>query len=145
MRSGNRSIHPVDVHVGSMIRMRRKMLGISQDQLAAALGLTFQQVQKYERGDNRVSASKLYETARWLLVHPSFFFEGLTMISGQPALAREAEDPTFSGFHSSQDGQMLARIFWKIPHGQVRETLLQLMTSLADGSRARLSARSAAS
>jgi transcriptional regulator with XRE-family HTH domain len=69
--------NPVDLHVGGRVRMRRKLLGVSQEQLADALGLTFQQVQKYERGANRVSASKLYEIAKTLQVPVSFFFDGL--------------------------------------------------------------------
>lgn len=73
----NTSIHPVDLHVGGMIRAHRKRLGMSQSQLADALGLTFQQVQKYERGSNRVSASKLYEIAQTLGLTISTFFEGL--------------------------------------------------------------------
>lgn len=73
----NNSIHPVDLHVGGMIRAHRKRLGMSQSQLADALGLTFQQVQKYERGSNRVSASKLYEIAQTLGLTISTFFEGL--------------------------------------------------------------------
>ena len=69
--------NPVDLHVGGRVRMRRKLLGVSQEQLADSLGLTFQQVQKYERGANRVSASKLYEIAKTLQVPVSFFFDGL--------------------------------------------------------------------
>src|SRR5215472_8542656 len=88
-----RSPNPVDLHVGGRVRMRRKMLGISQERLADALGLTFQQVQKYERGANRISASKLYEIARFLSAPIAYFFEGLA-------------DPTTSGAagadHSSE-------------------------------------------
>lgn len=69
--------NPVDVHVGARIRLRRKLVGISQEQLAEALGLTFQQVQKYERGANRVSASKLWDIAHKLQVTIAYFFEGL--------------------------------------------------------------------
>lgn len=69
--------HHVDLHVGAAIRVRRKLLGVSQTQLADALGLTFQQVQKYERGANRVSASKLYDIANFLDVDIATFFEGL--------------------------------------------------------------------
>ena len=72
-----RSPNPVDLHVGGRIRMRRRILGISQEKLADALGLTFQQVQKYERGANRVSASNLYEIARTLQAPITYFFEGL--------------------------------------------------------------------
>src|SRR6266545_1294152 len=71
--------HPVDRHVGLRIRMRRKELGISQEKLADALGLTFQQVQKYERAANRVSASKLWEVARALNTSISYFYEGLSV------------------------------------------------------------------
>ncbi len=73
-----RSPNPVDTHVGQRVRTRRRLLGISQERLAEALGLTFQQVQKYERGANRISASKLYEIARFLASPVSYFFEGLT-------------------------------------------------------------------
>ncbi len=75
------SIHPVDLHVGGMIRAHRKRVGMSQTQLADALGLTFQQVQKYERGSNRVSASKLFEIAQTLGLTISTFFEGLDQSS----------------------------------------------------------------
>lgn len=73
----------VDLHVGMRIRMRRKMLGVSQEALADELGLTFQQVQKYERGANRVSASKLYDTARALSTTVAWFFEGLADTAGE--------------------------------------------------------------
>lgn len=70
-------VHPVDKHVGEKVRLRRLALGLTQSDLAKTLGLTFQQVQKYEKGTNRVSASKLFETARGLHVPIAFFFEGL--------------------------------------------------------------------
>ena len=73
----------IDVHVGQRMRTRRKMLGMSQEQLATALALTFQQIQKYERGSNRVSASKLYEAATSLQVPVSYFFEGLADPGGE--------------------------------------------------------------
>jgi len=69
--------NPVDVHVGAKVRARRKELGLSQGDLATTLGLTFQQVQKYERGSNRISASKLFESSRLLQVPPAYFFDGL--------------------------------------------------------------------
>jgi transcriptional regulator with XRE-family HTH domain len=75
--SEGRHPNPVDLHVGGRVRMRRKLLGMSQEHLADALGLTFQQVQKYERGANRVSASKLYDMAKTLQVPVAFFFDGL--------------------------------------------------------------------
>src|SRR5262245_58044651 len=75
--------HPVDRHVGLHIRMRRKELGLSQEKLADSLGLTFQQVQKYERGANRVSASKLWEIARALDISVAYFYEGLGETEGR--------------------------------------------------------------
>ncbi len=78
----DRGPNPVDVHVGQRIRARRKALGVSQERLAGELGLTFQQVQKYERGANRVSASKLWEIARALGSDLSSFFEGLNPTTG---------------------------------------------------------------
>src|SRR5690348_15322943 len=88
-----RAPNPVDLHVGARIRMRRKLLGVSQERLAEQLSLTFQQVQKYERGANRVSASKLYEIARALEAPVSYFFEGLadTAIAGAGVAASGAE------------------------------------------------------
>ncbi len=69
--------HPVDIHVGARIRLRRTLLGMSQEKLGEAVGLTFQQIQKYERGTNRVSASRLYQFGQTLDVPVSFFFDGL--------------------------------------------------------------------
>jgi len=82
---GPEAANPIDVHVGKMVRARRKALGMSQTELAETLGITFQQVQKYERGSNRISASKLYEAARTLKVEISTFFEGLDALEGQAA------------------------------------------------------------
>ena len=79
-----RSPNPIDIHVGLQVRLRRKALKISQEKLAEALGLTFQQVQKYERGANRISASKLYEIARALRVSIAWFFEGLSDPAAEP-------------------------------------------------------------
>src|ERR1700753_2661258 len=69
--------HPVDIHVGKQLRMRRVILGLSQEAIGKAIGITFQQVQKYERGINRMGASRVYELARYLTVRVSYFFEGL--------------------------------------------------------------------
>src|SRR5215208_5898064 len=80
--------HPVDRHVGLRIRMRRKEIGVSQERLAEALGITFQQVQKYERGANRVSASKLWEIASALRTPVAYFYEGLN--DGETAAQRSA-------------------------------------------------------
>src|SRR5579862_5575580 len=82
--------NPVDLHVGARIRMRRRLQGVSQEKLADALGLTFQQVQKYERGANRVSASKLYEIASALKSPVAYFFDGLADPSGSEGEGEDA-------------------------------------------------------
>jgi len=79
------TLHPVDIHVGQRLRTRRRLAGFSQSELAAASAITFQQVQKYERGSNRISASRLVEFSRTLKVHPAYFFDGLAEIDqGEP-------------------------------------------------------------
>src|SRR6202789_2014842 len=109
----DRTPNPIDVHVGLQVRLRRKELKISQERLADALGLTFQQVQKYERGANRISASKLYEIARALQVPIGWFFEGLS----DPTLAAEghnSEGPFGHSFLTTQEGVDLANLFPKV-------------------------------
>jgi transcriptional regulator with XRE-family HTH domain len=127
-----RGPNPVDLHVGARIRMRRKLLGVSQERLADELGLTFQQVQKYERGANRISASKLFEIARFLEAPVAYFFEGL---SG-PAVESEG----FSGTRSEQfvheflmstEGLELAALLPQLRSKQ-RRRILELVRTLAD-------------
>mgnify|MGYP000421587522 CR=1 FL=1 len=77
MNKNKKKPNPIDIHVGSRVRLRRTMLGMSQEKLGDSLGITFQQVQKYETGANRVSASRLFDVANALCVAPGFFFEGL--------------------------------------------------------------------
>src|SRR6478735_1455104 len=102
---GRETPNPIDIHVGSRVRMRRIMLGMSQAKLADALGLTFQQVQKYEKGANRVSASRLRQIAHILQVPEPFFFEGGPMLAGQPR--RDGESAPLSDvstFLATKDG-----------------------------------------
>jgi len=119
--------NPVDRHVGLRIRLRRKELGFSQERLAEALGLTFQQVQKYERAANRVSASKLWETARALSTSISYFYEGLDDGPATPAssLARD----TIQDFLMTSEGVALATDFPKIPR-QMRRKVLDLVRAM---------------
>jgi transcriptional regulator with XRE-family HTH domain len=118
--------NPVDRHVGLRIRLRRKELGISQERLAESIGLTFQQVQKYERAANRVSASKLWEMARALNTSVSYFYEGLPsdgfIVDGGPRL----ED-----FLLTTEGIELARYFPQIPRSGVRRQILELVRTMA--------------
>src|SRR3954470_2230881 len=97
----DRSPNPVDRHVGLRIRLRRKELGVSQERLAQAIGLTFQQVQKYERAANRVSASKLWDMARVLSTSISYFYEGL---EGAEATAPNASRDLVQDFLLSPEG-----------------------------------------
>ena len=121
---------PVDAHVGARIRLRRKLLGLSQQDLAHRLGLTFQQVQKYERGVNRVSASKLYQTAQVLQASVTHFFEGLDGEHGvEHAPAGEA---AVTEFLMTTEGLELASLFPRIPKGRMRHQVLELVRTLAE-------------
>jgi transcriptional regulator with XRE-family HTH domain len=125
-----RSPNPVDLHVGARVRMRRKLLGVSQEKLADALGLTFQQVQKYERGANRISASKLFETARFLGVPPAYFFEGLA----SEAPADGGESPAEQSLHQflmTPEGVELASLLPKLA-AKYRRRVLELVRTLAE-------------
>jgi transcriptional regulator with XRE-family HTH domain len=130
LEDSERSPNPVDRHVGLRIRMRRKELGISQERLADSIGLTFQQVQKYERAANRVSASKLWEMARVLNASIAYFYEGLGDVLETPGsnLPREAVQQ----FLMTPEGIELASTFPKIPRGRVRRKILDLVRAMAD-------------
>ncbi|WP_343684899.1 helix-turn-helix transcriptional regulator [Asticcacaulis sp.] len=122
--------HVVDVHVGRRVRVRRKLVGLTQAGLGARLGLTFQQVQKYERGTNRVSASKLYETATALDVSIGFFFDDLEVNPG--ALETIATENAVWSFLASSEGMELAYLFPRIRSARHRRKILELVVSLAD-------------
>ncbi len=125
--------NPVDLHVGARIRLRRRMQGVSQEKLADALGLTFQQVQKYERGANRVSASKLYEIATALHSPVSYFFDGLADPTDEDAAAsgRPSDEQIVHAFLMTAEGLELAKLFPGVPRGRVRRRILDLMRALA--------------
>jgi transcriptional regulator with XRE-family HTH domain len=124
--------NPIDLHVGQRIRARRKEVRVSQEKLAEQLGLTFQQVQKYEKGANRVSASKLYEIARALQASIEYFFRGLADPSStQEGVAEENAGPFVHDFITTAEGQELASEFPKIQDPKVRKHVLELVKSLA--------------
>jgi transcriptional regulator with XRE-family HTH domain len=131
--SEERFPNPVDLHVGARIRLRRRMQGVSQEKLADALGLTFQQVQKYERGANRVSASKLYEIAAALRAPITYFFDGLADPAenelGAPAGTAER---SVHNFLMTTEGLELAKLFPEIPRGPVRRRLLDLLRAMTN-------------
>ena len=123
--------NPVDLHVGARIRLRRRMQGVSQEKLADALGLTFQQVQKYERGANRVSASKLYEIAAALHAPVSYFFDGLADPAGEESAgARPSEETLVHTFLMTAEGLELAKLFPRVSRGPVRRRVLDLLRAV---------------
>jgi len=128
----DRHPNPIDLHVGARIRMRRKILGVSQERLAEDLGLTFQQVQKYERGANRVSASKLYEIARSLQSSVAYFFEGLADPTDAEGMAETGSEQFVHDFLMTPEGLELASLFPKINRSKVRRRILDLVRSMAD-------------
>jgi len=132
--STDRSPAAVDIHVGARVRMRRRFLGLNQTALAEALGLTFQQVQKYERGANRVSASKLYDIARALHVSVSFFFEGLPdqSLSDEPDLTGQA----LHAFLTTPEGLELAEVFPRIHDARMRRQLLEFARAVTEREKA---------
>ena len=124
--------HPTDKHVGNRVRMRRMMLGMSQGKLADALGLTFQQVQKYEKGANRVSASRLWQIAHVLQVPESFFFDAGPTVVGQPRRDAEAASPSYvSTFLATTDGLALVKAFTTIKDAKLRRCIVLLVRRIA--------------
>jgi transcriptional regulator with XRE-family HTH domain len=121
--------NPIDLHVGCRIRLRRKALGLTQERLAESLGLTFQQVQKYERAANRVSASKLWEVAQALSTSVAFFYEGLGP-NDPPEAAFAAASP--AELMLSADGVEFARLLGRIERPTVRRQILELVRTLGD-------------
>jgi transcriptional regulator with XRE-family HTH domain len=123
--------NPIDTHVGSRIRLRRNMLGMSQEKLGDSLGITFQQIQKYEKGTNRVGASRLQAIASILGVPVAYFFEDAPGLPVAEGLA-EAPSPDFVvDFLSSTEGLQLNRAFVKIKDTKVRRRILELVQALA--------------
>jgi len=130
----DRTPNPIDVHVGLQVRLRRKELKISQEKLAETLGLTFQQVQKYERGANRISASKLYEIATSLRVSIAWFFEGLSdpQVGRNRNASEAAAPPHAHNFLMTPEGIDLANAFPRIEDRQVRRRLVDLIRALVE-------------
>ena len=129
-----RSPNPVDIHVGSRVRIRRKVLKMSQEKLGDSLGVTFQQVQKYERGSNRVGASRLFRMAQVMDVPVQYFFEGLGMDNSDMSFAEDEQMPIVYDFIKSSDGVALAMAVSKIKSRAVRRRILELARSLSEES-----------
>lgn len=133
MSDKKKTPNPIDIHVGSRIRLRRTMLGMSQERLGESLGITFQQVQKYEKGTNRVGASRLQNIAGILNVPAAFFFEDAPG-EGNADSDGLAESSTsyVVDFLSSSEGLQLNRSFVKISDSRVRRRIVDLVRALAN-------------
>jgi transcriptional regulator with XRE-family HTH domain len=135
-RSPTGKPNPIDVHVGSRIRLRRTLLGMSQQKLGEAIGLTFQQVQKYERGTNRVGSSRMFELARVLDVPVSYFFEEMgsdvAARGRQHAFGIATEAPSSGGADpmTKRETLELVRAYYKITDPKVRKRLFEMTKAL---------------
>jgi transcriptional regulator with XRE-family HTH domain len=124
--------NPVDKYVGSRVRMRRIMLGMSQEKLGDALGLTFQQVQKYEKGTNRVGASRLQQISEILQVPVSFLFDGGPSGAVNAEGLREGGSPAYvSDFLATAEGLALTRAFTRITDAKMRRSIVELVEQIA--------------
>src|SRR4026207_1059045 len=118
--------NPVDKYVGSRVRMRRIMLGMSQEKLGEALGLTFQQVQKYEKGTNRVGASRIQQISEILLVPVSFLFEGISKAEG----LGEVRSNYVSDFVATSQGLALIRAYTRITDAKLRRSIVDMIEQI---------------
>ena len=127
--------NPIDVHVGGRLRIRRVMEGLSQEKLGKLMGLTFQQIQKYEKGTNRVGASRLYEISQILSVPVQFFFDELPVMDGcepAPGFSEADSESNFLDFLNSREGIELNRAFQRISDPKVRRNVIELVRAMAD-------------
>jgi transcriptional regulator with XRE-family HTH domain len=132
--------NPVDQHVGSRVRLRRMLLGMSQERLGDSMGLTFQQVQKYEKGVNRIGASRLFQISKILDVPVQFFFEEAPHADGHaagPGMAEPDSETFILEFLNSREGLELNRAFVKIADPKVRKSVVDLVRAVSAGSNPR--------
>ncbi len=129
-----KSPNPIDVYVGGRVRMRRMLIGMSQEKLGESLGLTFQQVQKYEKGANRIGASRLYQIARVLSVPVEFFYEGIQVDDAAEAEGMAEAEPSNFDFDmlSTSEGIQLNSAFFAIRDPKVRKRVLELVKALGE-------------
>lgn len=133
--------HPVDIYVGRRLRLKRTILGLSQESIGKAIGVTFQQIQKYERGVNRMGSSRLYEFGRLMSVPVSYFFEGFENdqnglpAGGKYTVAGMAESPASEFEHeklTSRETLEMMRAYYRITDPAVRKRVYELVKSIAD-------------
>lgn len=132
MSEARKTPNPIDIHVGSRIRLRRNMAGMSQEKLGESLGITFQQVQKYEKGTNRVGASRLQAIASVLEVPVSYFFNDAPSDAPADEFSEEHSSNYVVDFISSTEGLRLNRAFVRIADPKVRARIIDLVRTLAD-------------
>lgn len=126
--------NPVDAHVGSRVRLRRMLLGMSQERLGESMRLTFQQVQKYEKGVNRIGASRLFQISKILDVPVQFFFEEAPYVGepgSAPGMAESDSEAFILEFLNSREGLELNRAFVKIGDAKVRKSVVDLVRALS--------------
>lgn len=123
--------HPVDAHVGSRVHLRRTLLGLSQQRLGQDLGLTFQQIQKYERGTNRIGASRLYELSEILEVPLSFFFDEMPKEAAAPGGLADPDKVFEHQYMSKRETLELVRAYYKITDIDVRKRIFEVIKSVA--------------
>ena len=129
-----KSPHPIDVHVGARVKLRRTLLGMSQDKLGDALGLTFQQIQKYEKGVNRIGASRIFEISKILDVPIQFLFDDYS--GGERhanGFAEGESDASFMELLNTPDGVQLCRYYAEIEDPKVKKRVLDLVRAIAEG------------
>lgn len=135
-RGGSRRANPMDVHVGARVRLRRMLLGMSQEKLGEHLGLTFQQVQKYEKGVNRIGASRLFDLAKVLGVPIQFFYDEAPVGAhnapqAAPGFAEQPGESYVVEFLGTREGLELNKAFARISDARVRRSIVELVRSLA--------------
>ena len=130
-----KQLSPIDVHVGNRLRVRRTFLHASQQKLGQQLGISFQQIQKFEKGQNRISVAQLFEIAKFLKVEPNFFYEGLAG-AAEPGFAEVQSQLPSTGIEDTVEGMALNRAFARIRNAKVRRRIIELVTAVADSSSA---------
>src|SRR5262245_44895492 len=134
--SPSRKTNQMDIHVGSRVRLRRMVIGMSQEKLGEKMGLTFQQIQKYEKGTNRIGASRLHQLSQIMDVPVGFFFEDaphhMSRQSGAPGFAESKTEAFLLDFLNSRDGLELNRAFVKITDPKVRKRVVELVRALSE-------------
>ncbi len=131
--------NPIDVHVGSRVRLRRTLLGMSQEKLGDALGLTFQQVQKYERGANRIGSSRLYKLSQILDVPVSFFFDDMSndVVTSGAGMSEGDQQPFESDQLSRRETLELVRAYYRISDPMTRKRVFELVKAIGGTTRRR--------